>query len=181
MDEAQFVAQFPDLKAGLRRMKEFEDLDLVPPTDDCLGCGPGPKTEKKCSYDSAASVHSHPNEALLLPIKLAQVLPDLESLIGPLNNELGEGDYNAPNLEALLPKTLLPKLTGSLHMTKDYQQEYRTTWARLHPQTKIYEEPGVQSSVELALKMGKEQDGMCVLVTGSQQLVGNVLSLLRTE
>lgn len=58
------------------------------------------------------------------------------------------------------------------------QHVYPEIWKRLHPGSTVFFEATIRGALEKVKEIGKEHGSVQTLVTGSQHLVGGVLSLL---
>ena len=51
-------------------------------------------------------------------------------------------------------------------------------WARAYPRSKIQKVPSIESALELAKKIGGQENATHVLITGSLHVVGEALRIL---
>lgn len=56
--------------------------------------------------------------------------------------------------------------------------EYMKPWARAYPRSKIQKVPSIESALELAKKIGWQENATHVLITGSLHVVGEALRIL---
>jgi folylpolyglutamate synthase len=61
------------------------------------------------------------------------------------------------------------------------QHVYPEIWKRLHPGSTVSFEATIRGALEKVREIGKEYGSVQTLVTGSQHLVGGVLSLLESS